>query len=68
MQTGKDMKAQTFLGELDNDAQIGQFIDATSYFELEAMEMEKKGVTLTPDLWLVKLCVGAIDKSYDEQD
>lgn len=62
------MKAQTFLGELDNDAQIGQFIDATSYFELEAMEMEKKGVTLTPDLWLVKLCVGAIDKSYDEQD
>ena len=44
------------------------------------MEMEKKGVTLTPDLWLVKLCVGgkyyfdsklttaAIDKSYDEQD
>lgn len=62
------MKAQTFLGELDNDAQIGNLIDATSYFELEAMEMEKKGVTLTPDLWLVKLCVGAIDKSYDEQD
>lgn len=62
------MKAQTFLGELDNDVQIGAYIDATSYFELEAMEMEKKGVTLTPDLWLVKLCVGAIDKSYDEQD
>lgn len=44
------------------------------------MEMEKKGVMLTPDLWLVKLCVGgpshtlmpsnilAIDKTYDEQD
>lgn len=47
------MKAQAFLSgkhyretkglpwlthqELDNDTQIGRFIDATSYFELEAM-------------------------------
>lgn len=62
------MKAQSFLSELDNDPQIGKVIDAISYFELEAMEMEKKGITLTPDLWLVKLCVGAIDASYDEQD
>ncbi|BFZ54774.1 hypothetical protein PYCC9005_001811 [Savitreella phatthalungensis] len=67
-QVGKDMKAQQFLSELDTDPQIGGMIDATSYFELEAMEMERKGVLLTPDLWLVKLCVGSIDKSYDEQD
>lgn len=63
------MKAQAFLGELDNDPQIGKVIDAISYFELEAQEFERRnGVTLTPDLWLVKLCVGAIDASYDEQD
>jgi len=47
---------------------IGKMIDATSYFELEQQEMEKKGVNLTPDLWLVKLAVGAIDSTYDTQD
>ncbi len=78
------MKAQQFLAELDNDRTIGSMIDAISYYELEAMEYEKKGVTLSPEstsshlmirecrlillVWLVKLCVGAIDKSYDEQD
>ena len=29
--------------------------------ELEAEEYARKGVTLTPELWLVKLMVGAID-------
>jgi hypothetical protein len=67
-QVGKDQKAQRFLGELDNDIEIGNVVDATSYFELEAEEYSRKGVTLTPELWLVKLMVGAIDPSYDEQD
>jgi hypothetical protein len=67
-QVGKDQKAQRFLGELDNDAEIGNVVDATSYYELEAEEYARKGVTLTPELWLVKLMVGAIDPSYDEQD
>lgn len=43
-------------------------IDATSYYELEAEEYKRKGVSLTPDLWLVKLMVGAVDSSFDEQD
>ena len=49
-------------------AEVGRMIDATSYYELEAEEYNRKGVQLTPDLWLVKLMVGAIDQSFDEQD
>jgi hypothetical protein len=30
--------------------------------------MRKKGVDLTPDLWLIKLMLGAIDRSYDSKD
>lgn len=67
-QVGKDVKAQRFLGELDNDPEVGMSIDATSYYELEAEEYANKGVTLTPELWLCKLMLGAIDPSYDEQD
>ena len=32
--------------------------------ELEAEEYARKGVTLTPELWLVKLMVGAIDSRW----
>ncbi|KAI8843610.1 hypothetical protein BC829DRAFT_364040, partial [Chytridium lagenaria] len=67
-QCGKDLGAQRFLAELDNDPGVGGMIDCVSYFELEAEEYAKKGVDLTPDLFLVKLCIGGIDKSYDEQD
>lgn len=69
-QVGTDLKAQEFLAELDNDHQIGGYIDATSHYELEAMEFSKKngGMDLSPSLWLVKMMVGAIDRSYDEQD
>lgn len=67
-QVGKDTKAQAFLGRLDNDPDIGGMIDATSYFELEAEEYMRRGITLTPELWLVKLMVGAVDPTYDEQD
>ena len=68
MQVGKDQRAQNFLGMLDNDPTIGGMVDATSYYELEAEEYGRKGVNLTPELWLVKLMVGAIDPTYDEQD
>ncbi|KAL0477080.1 hypothetical protein AKO1_006034, partial [Acrasis kona] len=65
-QVGKDQKAQHFLGQLDNDPIVGGMIDCTSYYEFEAEEFKKKGVILSPELWLLKLCVGAIDRSYDE--
>ncbi|KAK9823940.1 hypothetical protein WJX72_006517 [[Myrmecia] bisecta] len=67
-QVGRDQAAQAFLGELDNDPEIGGMIDATSYCEMEAEEWAQKGATLTPELWLLKCLVGAIDPSYDEQD
>lgn len=64
---GKDLDAQAFLGRLDNDRDVGGMIDATSYFELEAQEYQARGIVLTPELWMVKLMVGAIDPTYDEQ-
>ncbi|KAJ3032204.1 hypothetical protein HDV00_007961 [Rhizophlyctis rosea] len=55
--------------ELDDDSEIGGYIDCTSHFELEQEEyMKSKGVYLTREMWLVKLMVGAVDPSYDEQD
>ncbi len=67
-QVGKDIGTQQFLATLDKDPVIGGMIDCTSYFELEAEEFSRKGVTLTPELWLLKMCVGAIDRQYDEAD
>ena len=67
-QVGKDAATQRFLEKLDNDAHVGHMIDCTSYYELEAEEFARKGVTLTPELWLLKMCVGAVDRSYDEKD
>lgn len=46
---------------------VGKLVDCTSYYELEQQEYARKGVNLTPDLWMMKLMVGAVDRSYDEQ-
>lgn len=67
-QVGNDLKARDFLSKLDEDPSIGRLVDCTSNFENESDEMRKKGVDLTPDLWLVKLMLGAIDRSYDSKD
>ena len=55
VQVGKDQKAQAFLATLDKDPVVGKMVDATSYYELEAEEYARKGITLTPDVWLVKV-------------
>lgn len=67
MQVGKDTGAQAFLGALDTDPQVGRQIDCTSYYENESEEFKRKGIELTPELWLVKLLVGSVDPSYDDQ-
>jgi hypothetical protein len=69
-QVGKDARAQRFLAELDNDPTVGDVVDCTSYYELEADEFQRKnpGVVLTPELWLLKMCLGAIDPEYDGMD
>ncbi|KAE9985737.1 hypothetical protein BLS_005703 [Venturia inaequalis] len=67
-QVGNDQKAREFLGKLDEDPSIGQLVDCTSNYENESEEMQKQGVNLTPDLWIVKLLLGSIDSSYDLLD
>ncbi|KAM0785992.1 hypothetical protein ACM66B_006810 [Microbotryomycetes sp. NB124-2] len=69
-QVGNDMQARSFLGELDRDREVGGLIDCTSSYEMEADEFAKtnKGAELTPSLWLVKLCLGAVSSEYDSKD
>ncbi|ANB11995.1 hypothetical protein AWJ20_223 [Sugiyamaella lignohabitans] len=67
-QVGNDLKARAFLASLDNDREVGPMIDCTSNFEVEQDEMARIGVDLSPSLWLVKILVGSIDRSYDKKD
>ncbi|KAL2918932.1 hypothetical protein HK105_201766 [Polyrhizophydium stewartii] len=67
-QVGTDIKAQQFLAQLDNDPEVGGMIDCTSNYEMESEELMAKGVELTPELWLMKLCLGAVDRGYDNTD
>ncbi|KAI8924627.1 hypothetical protein BC831DRAFT_464410 [Entophlyctis helioformis] len=67
-QVGNDQKAQQFLAFMDNDPAIGHMIDCTSNYEVESAEFEAKGVPMSPEVWLLKLCVGAIDRGYDDMD
>jgi len=68
VQVGKDQSAQAFLGQLDRDPQVGSMIDCVSDYELEQEEYKRKGIDLTPEVYLVKLMIGACDRSYDEGD
>ncbi|KAK5698648.1 hypothetical protein LTR97_006295 [Elasticomyces elasticus] len=69
-QVGNDQKATEFLAKLDNDPVVGREVDCTSNYENESAEMSKAQppVDLTPDLWMIKLILGAIDPSYDTKD
>lgn len=69
-QVGNDQKATEFLAKLDNDPMVGRMVDCTSNYENESAEMARAQppVDLTPDLWMIKLILGAIDPSYDTKD
>ncbi|KAJ9637885.1 hypothetical protein H2201_006739 [Coniosporium apollinis] len=69
-QVGNDEKAREFLSKLDSDPMVGNLVDCTSNYENESAEMARAQppVDLTPELWLVKLLLGAIDHSYDRKD
>jgi hypothetical protein len=45
-------------------------VDCTSNYENESAEMARANppVELTPDVWILKLILGAIDPSYDTKD
>lgn len=68
-QVGNDRQAQDFLGELDEDRRIGDLVDCTSRYELEAEEwMRKTQSPLSREEWLAKLLLGPVDTSYDGRD
>ncbi|WOO81659.1 uncharacterized protein LOC62_03G005182 [Vanrija pseudolonga] len=67
-QVGDDEKAREFLSWLDEDPEIGGYIDQTMGFEYEQDQMAKQGAELSREVWLMKLLLGAIDNSYDIQD
>lgn len=67
-QVGNDLRASEFLSKLDTDPVVGRMIDATSNYEVESAQMQALGIQLDPQTWLVKMLLGAIDPSYDEQD
>ncbi|KMQ45184.1 von Willebrand factor, type A [Trichophyton rubrum] len=69
-QVGNDLKAREFLSKLDEEPGIGELVDCTSNFEVEQDEMSRANppVDLTPELWLAKMLLGAIDSSYDTKD
>ncbi|CAI6092361.1 unnamed protein product, partial [Clonostachys chloroleuca] len=69
-QVGNDQEARAFLAKVDKDPVIGALVDCTSNYENESAEMAQLNppVDLTPELWLVKLLLGAIDYSYDRKD
>ena len=59
-QVGKDQRAQAFLARLDTDPQVGGSIDCTSYYEMESAEYQKRGINLSPSMWLVKMMVRGV--------
>lgn len=66
-QVGNSQSASHYLKtELDNDVEIGEDVDTTGNFELEYHKYQKKGVELTPDLWLLQMTLGSIVRAYDE--
>lgn len=68
-QVGTDKNAQKFLDKLDNDDNIGNYIDCVSNIELEQEQcLKNNGIKMNYKGWLVKLMLGSIDNKYDKID
>lgn len=61
VQVGDDGDASDFLESLDRDPQVGSFLDTTGHYAEEQSQFLTRGIELTPDMYMVKLMVGAID-------
>ncbi|BGP35309.1 hypothetical protein JCM10296v2_007144 [Rhodotorula toruloides] len=68
-QVGDDRKAREFLDEVDRDREVGGLVDVTGTYEWESEQVLRlSGITLTPEMWLVKLLLGGINSAYDRKD
>jgi hypothetical protein len=67
-QIGFDEGATQFLQQLDDHPLFGDRVDCVSDYEQEMVQCERQGVYLTPDMYVVKLLVGAVDATYDCKD
>ncbi|GAA5820235.1 hypothetical protein JCM3770_006071 [Rhodotorula araucariae] len=68
-QVGNDQKATAFLHEIDTHPEVGRMVDVTGTFENESAQMQQAtGIALSPDLWLIKLLLGALSSEYDSHD
>lgn len=74
VQVGRDKRAEGFLNELDDIPTqkggiiVGDVVDTVSYYENEEEGFKAKGVELTPELYVIKLALGAIDSLFDKMD
>ncbi|KAF9411880.1 hypothetical protein BGZ76_005285 [Entomortierella beljakovae] len=68
VQVGNDRAATEFLDSLDSNVYLGDYIDVTSRYEIEETQFRRHGINLTPEIWLIKLLLGAIDESFDKMD
>ncbi|KAF9088743.1 hypothetical protein BGX29_000121 [Mortierella sp. GBA35] len=63
-QVGNDLRSTAYLNELDQRPGLGELIDVTSRYGIEVRQIPR----LTPELYLVKLLLGAIDRRFDAMD
>ncbi|KAK4051904.1 hypothetical protein OIV83_002609 [Microbotryomycetes sp. JL201] len=69
-QVGSDRMARAFLQQIDEDPSVGRMIDVTSDYEHEAEQWQKvyPQIQLNPELYVLKLLLGAVDAAMDRRD
>lgn len=64
-QVGNDRKAKEFVANIDDNKEYGDVVDSLINYEAEELLLKSKNIVLTPELYLIKMMLGAIDISYD---
>lgn len=64
-QVGNDKKSREFVENIDDDKVYGDVVDSLINYEEQEAILAKKNIVLTPELYTIKMLIGAIDESYD---
>ncbi|KAG0284225.1 hypothetical protein BGZ96_011380 [Linnemannia gamsii] len=64
VQVGKNQKSSEFLQDLKQQFAVEEFVDVSSRYAVEKRELELMGLEPSPELYLVKLLLGAIDGRF----